>query len=218
MNQTNYFLQTLHHLRSYEEVLLFNNLLQVTEGNQQEAVDFLAKEHRHESVNYPFAAPPFDGEAALWAAKTVYLASQLLLYREHREADLPSLFTAYQNEMTASAVLSADLVLRFLPDVVLQLKAIDPEDGLIPLLEEQLITWHYSGVRYPLTAEKLNFDWLTSSGCLRQLYVDRVIAAQNLALAKHPQMKQEVAAALGLYAPQLWSRFHQENQIEHEPH
>lgn len=218
MNQTNYFLQTLQHLRYYEEVLLFNNLLQVTEGEQQEAIHYLAKEYCYEAFTYPFTAPPFDGEAAMWGAKTVYLASQLLLYREHREADLPALFPPYQSEVTASAALSAHLVLRFLRDVVLQLKAIDPEDALIPILVTHLATWHYSGIRYTLAVDNLNFSWLHSSQCLEQLYVDRVIASQNLLLAKHPAIKQNVSAALGMYAPQLWSRFHQEIQIENETH
>ncbi|RZK12964.1 MAG: hypothetical protein EOO46_01175 [Flavobacterium sp.] len=218
MNQTNYFRQTLQHLRYYEEILLFSNLLQVTESEQQEAVHYLAKEYCDEAVTYPFIAPSFDGEAALWAAKTVYLASQLLLYREHREADLPALFPPYQSGVTPSAVLSADLVLRFLPDVVLQLKAIDPEDALILILETHLTTWHYSGIRYALVVDSLNFSSLQSSPCLEQLYVDRAIASQNLLLAKHPAIRQNVSAALGMYAPQLWSRFHQEIQIENETH
>jgi hypothetical protein len=216
MSQTNYFLQTLQHLRHYEEVLLFTNLLRFTEDEQKEAVHYLMKEYGEESLNYPFRAPDFNADAAGWAARTLYLASQLLLYREHKEADLPLLFPAYEGEINAAAVLSADLVLRFLPDVILQLKAIDPEDGLIAVLENHLKTWHYSGISYPLPAAELDFEVLASSPSLFQLYIDRVILYKNISLAKHPALKGKVNASLGLYAAVFWDEFKQATITENE--
>lgn len=215
MKPANYFLQTVQHLRQYEEVLLFANLLRVSEEDQKEAVRYLASEYKEEAVNYPYRPPPFDEAAALWAAKTVYVAAQLLLYRENKEADLPPLLPAYEGTVTASAVLSADLLLRFLPDVLLQLKAIDPDDALIAVLERHLRTWHYSGVRYAMPVDALDFSLLQSSPPLRQLYVDRVIQYKNSPLAKHDAIRQGVKASLGLYASPFWNEF-KTKEAEHE--
>lgn len=209
--QPNYFLQTIEHLRHCEEALLFANLLRINEEEQREAVAYLSKAYGEESLAYPHTAPPFDEAAALWAAQTFYTAAQLLLFRENKEADLPLLLPAYEGIVTAGAVLSADLVLRFLPDVIGQVKAIDPDDGLITVLETHLKTWHYSGVRYPLPAAGLDFSFLNASPSLQQLYTDRIIRHKNGALANHSAVNQSVAASLGHYAPQLWGDFKTES-------
>lgn len=216
MNQANYFCQTLQHLRAYEEVLLFANLLQFSEEEQGEAIGFLAKEYAEEALHYPYEAPAFDGAAALWAARTVYMAAQLLLYRENKVAELEALLPAYPHTIGPSAVLSADLTLRFLPDILLQLKAIDPEDALIDVLEAHLKAWHYSGVCYPLPADKLDVTFLTGSPCLFQLYVDRIIFYKNRLLARHPVLESGVKAALGMYAATFWSDFTEKRITEHE--
>ncbi len=207
MSPNNYFLQTLQHLRTYEEVLLFGNLLHYTDVQQEEAVVFLQKEYWQEAVNYPYQTPAFDRDAALWAARTIYTASQLLLYRENKEADLIGLLPPCQQALTPAAILSADLVLRFMPDIIFQLKAIDPDDGLIAILEAHLSAWHYSGVRYLLPVEELSFDALQNSPCLCQLYIDRVIFYKKSVLAQHPFLVNGVKAALGIFAPELWSDF-----------
>ena len=211
----NYFLQTLQHLRQQQEVLLFANLLLVSEEEQSEAISYVAGEYEEEAVNYPHISPPFNEAAALWAAKIFYTASQLLLYRENKGTDLPLLLPAYEGDVTAGAMLSADLVLRFLPDVILQLKAVDPDDALIAVLETHLKTWHYSGIRYPLAIESLAFSALQTSPCLQQLYTDRVIHYKNISLAKHDAVKPFVQASLGLYAPHWWSDFKTE-ETDHE--
>ena len=51
--QANYFLQTLEHLRNYEEVMLYANLLQVSPEQELEAMGFLHKEFENEKLNYP---------------------------------------------------------------------------------------------------------------------------------------------------------------------
>ena len=216
MNQTNSFLNTLQHLRYYEEILLFSNLVDVAESEERAAIQYLAKECSEESINYPFSAPPFDPSAALWGARTLYRASQLLLYREHKHSDLPYLFPEFEGDLNPGAVLSADLFLRFLPDVLRQLEFIDPEDVLIQILEGHLRKWHYSGVRHALPVDILKFEVVTSSPCLFQLYVDRVFLHKNLILAKHPALTEKVRASLGMYAGEFWEEFNQATIIEHE--
>jgi hypothetical protein len=194
--------------------MLYGNILEVSETEDQEAIAYLAKEYENESLNYPFTAPRFDTQAALWAAKTVYVATQLMLYRENKESDLESLLPAYAPEMTPSAIVSADLLLRFLPDIIGHLKAIDPEDKLIEVLEKRLAAWHFSGVKYALPVNDLHFDVILSNPCLYQLYMDRVIENKSLPLARHPSLKEGVKASLGMYAGVYWNEFQQSITVE----
>ena len=218
MTQPNYFCETLKHLRQHEEALLFINLLQFSEKEQSEAIEFLRNEYHRESLNFPYQVPAFDQAAALWAAKTFYIILQLLLYRENKEADIDLLLPPYTGNMNPGAVLSADLTLRFLPDILLQLKAIDPADHLVTLAENHLRQWHYSSIHYTLPANSLDFTPLQLSQCLNQLYIDRVILYKNISLAFHPAVCTGVKATLGFYAPQLWSDFNQERILENETH
>lgn len=208
--QTNYFLQTLQHLRHYEEVLLYNNLLQITEQERQEAALYLAEEYRNESVNYPFEAPAFSEPAALWAARTVYTAAQLMLYRAHAVAELNGLLPAYKGTVDAAAMLSADLLLRFLPPIIEQLKAWNPDDKLVEVLENQLKTWHYSGIAYLLPVQDLTMEAVVSHPCLYQLYIDRVIEYKRLPLANHPLLNRGIHASLGMFAAVYWNDFQQQ--------
>lgn len=208
--QTNYFLQTLEHLRNYEEVLLYANLLEITSENELEAVEFLRKEFEHEKINYACKiGQDFDSNAALWAAKTIYISAQLMLYRENKDAELEILLPSYQLSKSASSQLSADLVLRFLPDIITHLKMINPEDSLISILEHHLIQWHFSGIKYALNAEDLDFSFVTVDPCLTQLYVDRVIEYKRISLAKHSALINGVKSSLGMFAAVYWKDFEQ---------
>jgi MoxR-vWA-beta-propeller ternary system domain bpX4 len=201
----NHFLQTIKHLRDYEEVMLYGNLLQVSEEHQQETVDYLSNEYKREALNYPGKAPLFDSYAALWSARTIYIGSQLLLYRENKEADIEMLLPAFEKEISASTMLSADLLLRFLPDLVTHLKVLDPSDKLVAILEIHLRTWHYSGVAYPLPVEELDFTFITSDQCLQQLYVDRVIENKRISFVTQSPLGEAVKASLGNFAGILWT-------------
>ena len=212
----NYFLQTLQHLRQHEEVLLYNNLLHATAQQQQEAAVYLAEEYQRESINYPFGAPAFNPPAALWAARTVYTASQLMLYREQGVAELEGLLPEYDKTIDAAAVLSADLLLRFLPSIISQLNALNPDDKLIRLLLFHLTRWHYSGVPWPLPVHDLRFEAVVCDKCLYQLYIDRVIENKRLPLAQHPLLTGGVHASLGMFAAVYWKEFQQQGDKKDE--
>lgn len=202
-----YFLQMIKHLRECEEVLLYEKVMSWENTEEQELIDFLSLEYQNESLNYPDQIPEFNLHAALWAAKTIYLAAQLILYRDQKENDLGQLFSDFEGDLDASAILSADLCLRFLPDMLFQLKVIDSQDGLIELLETIAYKWHYSAMRYPLEVERLSFEWMNSDTCLRQLYVNRIIEYKKLKLAEHPACYDAVKASLGIHGEQLWKEF-----------
>ena len=193
------FLNMITTLRQQEEIMLYDCVLNVSENEATEVVKFLQHEYQQEALNFPYEVPFFDENAALWAAKTVYIAAQLMLYRQHNEADLGILFPNFPIEITPSAVLSSDLCLRFLPSMIVHLKMIDSEDRLIEILENQLYQWHYSGVNCDLEVRKLDFKTVLSDKCLMQLYCNRIIKNKNTKLAQNAVFKGWIQANLGIY-------------------
>jgi len=204
---TRLFFNMIQNLRQNEEIMLYGNILKFDELEVIEVIEFLRIEYEAESTDYPHVIPVFDDDAALWAAKTVYIAAQLILYREDEPANLTELLPDFEGEFNPASVLSIDLCLRFLPQMLAQLKLIDQEDKLIAILEEQLYLWHYSGVAYNLELNKLNMSAISSDPCLHQMYVNRIITNQHSALAQHPINRDLVLANLGMYKSEFWREF-----------
>lgn len=201
----NHFLKTIFRLRQREEVLLFANVLNVKPIEQREVLQFLHEEYRTEALNYPHEAPDFDEAAALWAAQTVYWAAQFILYRENNAEDLEKILTDFEGQTSPSAMLSADLCLRFLPVMLVQLKMIDPEDEMVEILEEILYRWHYSGVNCSLDIEKLDMSYVMDNACVLQLYLNRIIEYKKTKLAENDMFKSHIKSNLGMYTKEFWS-------------
>jgi len=212
--QHSFFFHMIQQLRQQEEIVLYENILKKEDGELEKVIDFLEFEYRDESTNYPYTAPSYHPTAALWAANTIYNAAQLILYRDHKETDLNRLFPEFEPVLDASAVLSADLCLRFLPDMIFQLKVIDSQDGLIEILEKIVEKWHYSGMRCDPEIGKLDFQAIASDQCAMQLYVNRIIEYKKLKLSEHPACSKVIKSSLGMYGEQLWKEFKLENEHE----
>lgn len=194
-------------IREREEIILYDNIFQVSEPEQHQVIDYLSQVYHQESLEYPYQVPTFDIHAGLWAANTLYVAAQLLLYRKNSNADLLTLLPNFIYPKTPSAVLSADLSLRFLPDIITQLDKINPEDELIPIVEKHLYSWHYSGISYPLSVDKLDFTVEESNRCLQQLYANRIIEYQRKPLAETTAFSEIVGASLGDYRKNFWGNY-----------
>lgn len=200
----NYFLDTIRHLRSHEEMVIYDRFSPISNEKEEAVAAFLQQEYVKESVEYPGEAPAFEGNSAVWAARTVYMASQLLLYREKTVHGMLESLPAFSGVPTPGAILSADLCLRFLPAVLEKAKEISPEDELIGVLEAHLTAWHFSGIGYRLDPEVLSWDIVLSDGCVKQLYVDRVVMRKVQTLAAHPLLRAAVMAALGGWTDHFW--------------
>ncbi len=170
----------------------------------QSVIHFLASEYEKECLEYPFIPPGYDGKAALWAAQIVFFASQLLLYRRNKDSEITSILPDYPEEITPGAILSADLCLRFLPEISRKAKEIDTDDALVAVLETHLQTWHYSGIGYPLKNDVLSFDIIFSDKCLKQVYINRIIEQKSVLLAGIPLLKREVMASMGNFGHYFW--------------
>ncbi len=197
------FLNTLQTLRFEEELVIYNDRPQINASELANAGKFSRAEYKKEALNYPHNPPFFDETAALWAAKTVYTAAQLMLYRADKGVELPKLLPDFTGEIKATSALSADLYLRFLPPLIVQLHLFDTEDPLIFLLENILHRWHYSAVNHAFHDEELNatldFEWVKSDKCLHQLYVNRILKYKNKKLAENPAFAPLIAANIGIY-------------------
>lgn len=200
------FLDTIYHLRTIEQVILYDKLITISETEETEAVLFLETEYEKEILEYPGTAPDFNAEAALWAAKTVYLATQLLLHREHKRDDLNILLPDYAGIQDASAIISADLCLRFLPQIVGEIKRLDPEDLIIEILEKHLIQFHYSAIGSELDIENVSFEIIEANDCLLQLYIDRVVQRKSIKWAQPDFIKKQLEIGFGDYQKLFWSQ------------
>lgn len=197
-------------------MLIYDRLISTTRAEEEAVGVFLQEEYEKEIVGFPGYPPPFEQAAAVWAAKIVYNASQLLLSRDQNNRDLAQLLAGYPATIDAAAILSADLCLRCLPDVVAKAREISPDDALIPLLEGILRIWHYSGVGYFKGGAP--FDWaaVLTNDCLRRLYVDRVIGRRAVVLANSPVLRSEIRAALGDHGAYFWKELQQYDESDRE--
>lgn len=193
------FYEMIRHLREKEAVLLFQQRFSIIPSDEELVTAYLYDAWKMESLDYPFYPPDFDEAAALWAAKVVYLSAQLILYRKDYPDQLTDILPKDLIDIHPGSILSADLCLRFLPDMLVQLKAIDQEDPLVQILENILERWHFSGVNYSLDIEKLNLDIIAENQCTQQLYVNRIVHFKNNKLAKLPFFEKLLKEDFGIY-------------------
>lgn len=197
------FLETIYHLRTIEQIILYDRMLTIPENEVKEVGEFLRDEYERECLEYPFNPPEFDAHAAIWGAKTVYFAAQLLLNRTDTAKDLGMLLPYYGKEITPAAMLAADLCMRFLPVVVREMKNIDPDDLAIPRLQQNLNVFHYSNIGGEHVADEYDFT-LFRDDCLRQLYQNRIVARKDKKLAQLPEIRPLLLADFGDYKSVYW--------------
>ena len=208
MSQPNQpFLETLYHLRTVEHVILYNRLTEVSPKEEQEVIAFLECEYERESIAYPFTAPMFSPGAALWAAKTIYSAAQLYLFRENEGTELQLILPPYDGVIDASAMLSADLCLRFLPSIKYTLETVDVNDPLVSVIEQYLRSFPYSGIGRDSDFSVPDTTVIINNNCLKQLYLDRITERKATKWADQPTINSAILANIGNHKNDLWREF-----------
>jgi len=205
------FLETIYHLRTIEQIILYDKMMQVSSQEEKETIELLRDEYDKEQLDYPFTAPKFEEKAALWASKILYFASQFLLHRENTNKDLDAYLPEYKGEMTVGAHLSADLCLRFLPQLLQEFKNIDADDVIILVLEKHLKKFHYSGIGFENKVEGIDFK-LFENDCFKQLYLNRITERKDTELSKIPQINVLLQSNFGDYPNVFWKHFEIENK------
>lgn len=198
------FLDTIFLLRKSGCITVFSNLHEISKKEEQEAGDYLEAELEKERLEFLSTDISCNKESAVWAAKVLYYSAQLYLIRENTAKDLDKLIPKLKIASDTSSVLSADLSLRFLPQIVILMQTADPYDPLVKILEEILTQFHYSGIGYPLNLEKVNWEKELKDKTYRKLYLERIVERKAYELAEIPYVNQLLIAEFGLYKEIFW--------------
>lgn len=205
------FLDTVFLLRKSGHLTVFSNLQEISKKEEQEAGDYFETEFEKERLEFLSDGISCHKEAAVWAAKVLYHSAQLYLIRENTAKDLDKLIPKLKIDPDVSSVLSADLSLRFLPQIASVLQMADPHDPLVKILEDILIQFHYSGIGYPLNLEKVNWEKELKDKTYRKLYLERIVEKKAYELAEIPYINQLLLADFGLYKDTYWRELKNNN-------
>jgi hypothetical protein len=216
VENTSPFLDTLFLLRKEECITIFSNIQTISKKEEQDAADYFESEFEKERLEFLSDQFTCDRETAVWAAKVFYHAVQLYLVRENTAKDLDQLIPEFKGTRNISSLLSADLSLRFLPQVITALQNVDPNDPLVGRLENILLQFHYSGVEYDLDLEKINWEEELKDHAYRKLYLERIVEKKAYRLAEIPYINQLLMAEFGLHKNEFWRELRILNEEENK--
>jgi hypothetical protein len=168
-----------------------------------ETFDFVAR------TGLAYDAPRLVPVVARWAAERLYRACQFLVYRDV-EADEVREGCAVPCPVAAvspDVCYSADLILRYLPDVFALARGIAREDPLIDGLRGLALAWPLSSVGMPEVGEVDVSGFIRHPG-LRRLYADRIMERNDRSRLGDAAVVAAVREAIGAYpglAPSIWA-------------
>jgi hypothetical protein len=191
------------HLRSNGEVLLEPNLPEFSNVDEVETTAFLALEFDKEILNSPQKGFAFKSEKAIWATKLVMQASHYLLNRKDNFDEIKTSFSLQQSNLAVEEEFSADLMLRYLPFIINELRLIEQDDPLIPLLESQLSRSVYSSIIYFDECEHERIDELKLNENLKILAIERIVEHKKWKWLKGNHLGEYLKNHLGLYQKEL---------------
>jgi len=204
MDNKSPFLDTLFLLRQEECITIFSDIHEISKKEEEDAMDYFQAEFEKERLEFLSDTIVCDTETALWAAKVVYHSAQLYLIRENTAKDLNKLIPSFKVKKEVSALLSADLSLRFLPQIVSALQRADPEDPVVKMLESILKQFHYSAIGYDLDPEGINWEEELKDKTYRKLYLERIVDKKAYQLAEIPYINRLLIGEFGIYKDLFW--------------
>jgi hypothetical protein len=124
------------------------------------------------------AGPPiaFDPQTACEAAELVRQSSWALVSRAESIPDLRRRLSLSGTPTSPAQHLSADLLLRYLPQIIKRARGLDPTDPLIEILGEILRRWPLSGVLSDIEDGPLVPPEFAAHPGLLLLYAERLAA------------------------------------------
>jgi len=213
MENTSPFLDTLFLLRKEECITIFSDIKIISSKEETDAADYFEGEFEKERLEFLSDQMMCNREAAVWAAKVLYHSAQLHLVRENTAKDLGTLIPQFKVVRDIDSILSADLSLRFLPQVIEVLQAADSEDPLVKMLEHILQQFHYSGVGYTLELGNINWEEELKDKTYRKLYLERIVEKKAYQWAEIPYLNQLLMAEFGMHKDLFWREL---KIIDHE--
>ncbi|MCE3227288.1 MAG: hypothetical protein K0S32_1839 [Bacteroidetes bacterium] len=185
------------------EVTVKKELSEFSETEKQESVSILKNIYEQSKSEMPSGVPEFDADAALWGSMILYRCIQFVMIRNLEAEEIEKRITDFKSESTPSSVYSADLCLRYLPDVLRFAVSLAPDDPLVVRIKQLAEQWPFSSVGIktnPETESSVSFD----NRSLMKSYVDRIIDKKDLSKINNNNLKEEVEAVLGNYSKELW--------------
>jgi MoxR-vWA-beta-propeller ternary system protein len=175
----------------------------VTRQDEQEAEEALREPDAALRLEGPGQLPELNMAVAMWAAKTCFGACQLIVFRQLDEQAIGELLpAAFPPSDPPSRHWSADLTLRFLPDLLRHASVASEEDPLLRHLRSLASQWPLSSVGIEEIAPE-HIEELAASPPLLQLYVDRILARKDYHRLEHPAVREAVRQAVGMHS-KLW--------------
>jgi hypothetical protein len=209
----------LQHLLSEGEAVLRERPEAKTAGDAT-ARDVLDRAYQTYLLEIAGTPIPFDAETAVLAAECVRQSCWYLMRHDEPEEELTRRLVMSGHPNSAAEHLSADLMLRFLPQIRQRARALAADDPLPALLADILRRWPLSGVLGDLPdgpARAIDFHghrglmllyaerlvdhakpaWLPEGEALQ--YVELIFQQQGRNLTSLYQEAQATAAAKGKY-------------------
>ena len=175
----------------------------IRRAEEREAEEGLREQDATLRLEGPGGLPELDLAVALWATRTCYGACQLVVYRQLDAKAIAELLpAAVSSGKPASRHWSADITLRFLPDLLRQASIASEQDPLVTHLRSLAFQWPLSSVGIEGIVPQ-HVDELAASHALLQLYVDRILARKDFSRLEHAAVRQATRRAVGMHA-ELW--------------
>ena len=193
----------INHLVREGQVTVVDQLIPFTPQELLETQTILENYYHSDVLEMPGTAPAFDATAASWAAQYIYRIVQLAMLRDAGAAALTRWLTPYASASTAAQIYSADLCLRYLPDLLSLSKGLAPDDPLVQQIRETAMQWPFSSTGMNLPAQG-DITAIVASPSLLQAYADRIIATRDINRCNTTAIRNTVTASLGDYACVLW--------------
>lgn len=187
-------------------VTLEKDLFPFDANDRIEAEAKLLRFYERDRYNMPGTVPPFDQNAALWAATYMYRTIQFMLMRDLGEKELAEHLHDFAQPRDAAAMYSADLVLRFLPDVFNLARGLSPDDPLVLRLKKTAAQFPLSSVPVEIP-DDTDLQQVMEHRSLRLAYTDRIIKHKNHKRITNDEIREAVKTALGDEAGKLWPEF-----------
>ena len=185
------------------QVLLEGKLRDFSKTELEEAAKVLKVYYDHDKIEMPYQAPDFEPGSALWGATYLYHTMQLSLLRDENEETVREYLTASTASKTPSVIYSADLMLRYLPQLLNISKGLAPDDVLVKCLMETAVQWPFSSIGIVLT-ETPNLDPILENQSLRIAYIDRIIQSKNQKNIYNEKVTKLINEALGDHQSTFW--------------
>jgi hypothetical protein len=185
------------------QVKVAGQLISFTDEDIKQAVILLKRYYAEDKLDMPFLAPDFSPEAAVWAALYLYHTIQFTLLRDQGEDTVKKYLSSFSGTVTPEAIYSADLLLRYLPDLLALAKGLAPDDVLVTCLKITIAQWPFSSVGLPAT-ELINEELILTHPSLKYAYIDKIIKHKDKKRASRAQVTALIEEALGGYLPHFW--------------